>query len=364
MPQVTLRQIAQRVGCSRSTVSYALKNNPNISREMRDKVMNVARELGWKPDAELARQMALVRHTVIKEDLPNLAIIMNKGRAALEYEHSPKAHLIGAREYARSLGYHVDVFNLVEEPMKAERLKDILVARGVQGIIFIATVNPELDRTYFEIGRTFACAVAGIRYPEIPFHVALNDFLGDCHLCIMKLCEQGYRRPGIILPGGLERAHSYAYTGGVSSGLMFLEQADRLPILVVGEENFFPPETFGEIRSFIDRHRPDCLVTTDYSAIPRLSRELADGGTALPVFALDWFPECDVEGGVYCRQEQVGEAAVDIVVGQLYRGESGVPDIQRCTNIEGEWVDRRNMDALREQFRRLKAQPAVEQTPA
>ncbi|NJN64983.1 MAG: LacI family transcriptional regulator [Acidobacteria bacterium] len=31
MAGVTLRQIADQIGCSRSTVSYALKNNPNIS---------------------------------------------------------------------------------------------------------------------------------------------------------------------------------------------------------------------------------------------------------------------------------------------------------------------------------------------
>ena len=53
--------IAYRVGCGRSTVSYGLRNNPNISQDMRDNVMQVAWELGWRPDAELGRQMEVVR---------------------------------------------------------------------------------------------------------------------------------------------------------------------------------------------------------------------------------------------------------------------------------------------------------------
>lgn len=347
MPKVTLRQIAQRVGCSRSTVSYALKNNPNISEKMREDVMRVARELGWKPDAALTQQMALVRNSVLKDDLPNLALVINKSREELARESSPRAHLLGARRQGLRLGYHVDLFNLAEDPVSAPRLRDILHARGVEGVIFIATMNPELKLEYFEIGRDFACSVAGIRYPEIPFHVAISDFLADFHLCYQKLAESGYKRPGAILPAGIDATLSFAYTGGVASGAMLFSESDRLPICYAGNTNFLPEDTFGQIATYLKTHRPDVVLTTDFESVRKIyTRFLGDRYGGPPIYSLDWFPDNDVDGGLFAQQDQVGVAAVDLVIGQLYRGETGVPEVQRSMNIEGIWVDRNNWDSV------------------
>lgn len=113
MPRVTLREIAEKAGCSRSTVSYALRNSPNISRGLRDKIIGVAEGLGWTPDAELARQMSLVRQTLVKTDLPHLAIVINKPKRHLERELAPTHQLSGAVAYAERMGYKADIFNLV-----------------------------------------------------------------------------------------------------------------------------------------------------------------------------------------------------------------------------------------------------------
>lgn len=357
---VTLRQIANQVGCSRSTVSYALKNNPNISQEMRDKVMQAARELGWRPDAELARQLAFVRNTALKDDLPNLALIINKSSEALEVEFSPKAQLLGARNHARNLGYHVDIFNLADSPLSADRLSAILQARGIEGIVFIATVNPEIPEEVFEIGKDYACAVAGIRHPQIPYHLAVNDFLGDCIMAVRQVMERGYNRPGVLLPGGLDRMHSFAYSGGLSAGMMYLEPTQRLPLGIFGDKNYFPDAEWEWIRDYIRRHRPDCLLTTDYVGVPRIRRELEMEGIETAVFILDWFPDQDVDGGVYCRQEHVGEGAVDMVIRQLHQGESGFPAVQRSLNIEGAWVDSKNEAWVRASMEQVRTQARAE----
>lgn len=344
MPQVTLRQIAEKVGCSRSTVSYALKNNPNISEEMRANVLKAAKELGWTPDADLTRQMALVRQTVIKEDLPNLAVVINKSREALSRELAPRAHLIGAIRHGRELGYHMDLFNLAEEPVKTRRLREIIQARGIQGVVFIATLNPEMPKPYFEVGEGLACAVAGVRYPEVPYHVAISDYLADFHLCFQKLMERGYRRPGVVMPGGIDRTLSYAYTGGISAGLKVLPEACRLPVCYVGEQNYIPESTFETVVAYLKKHRPDVLLTTDWGSVRKIyERYLKQKRQRPPIYSLDWFPGDEVEGGMFAQQDQVGVAAVDMVIGQLYRGEAGVPAIQRSMNIEGIWVDASNV---------------------
>jgi len=47
--RVTINDIAQRAGVSKGAVSYALNGRPGVSQRTRDKILEVARELGWAP---------------------------------------------------------------------------------------------------------------------------------------------------------------------------------------------------------------------------------------------------------------------------------------------------------------------------
>ena len=47
---LTLKDLAQKLGLSISTVSRALQNNPRINKDTRLRVKNLAKELGYYPD--------------------------------------------------------------------------------------------------------------------------------------------------------------------------------------------------------------------------------------------------------------------------------------------------------------------------
>ena len=49
-PQITIKDIARALNVSPSTVSRALKDNPDISRETRDLIHAYAREHNYKPN--------------------------------------------------------------------------------------------------------------------------------------------------------------------------------------------------------------------------------------------------------------------------------------------------------------------------
>lgn len=51
-PQITIKDIARALGVSPSTVSRALKDNPDISRDMREQIQTYAREHNYKPNAQ------------------------------------------------------------------------------------------------------------------------------------------------------------------------------------------------------------------------------------------------------------------------------------------------------------------------
>lgn len=334
---VTLRQIAERIGCSRSTVSYALRNSPHISPEMRRKIQTVAREMGWKPNPELNRQMALVRKASLGATLPPLAVVVNKKADLLEVEPASRLQMEGAIEYAESLGFTVNVFNIAEQPLSPTRLNDILKARGIEGVIFIATLLPDLPLEFLTLGKDFASVVSGIRYPQMPFHVAIPDLVAAGRMAVQEVLKLGYKRPSAFIPELLDEPLHYSFGGGVSTGLMDVPEEDRLPV------RYMPgldEQAYADSATWVRERNSDAIICLDVNRCQVLRRRLEEDGVHLPLFSLDWYPHLDVEGGVDLMQKVVGRAAVDIVVTQLNAGEKGIPDVQLAVNVEGVWASR------------------------
>ena len=50
MPRVTINEIARRAGVSKGAVSYALNGRPGVSAATRERILDVAADLGWAPN--------------------------------------------------------------------------------------------------------------------------------------------------------------------------------------------------------------------------------------------------------------------------------------------------------------------------
>lgn len=58
--RVTIRDIAERAGVSKGAVSYALNGRPGVSDDTRERILTIARELGWYPN-RAARALSAAR---------------------------------------------------------------------------------------------------------------------------------------------------------------------------------------------------------------------------------------------------------------------------------------------------------------
>jgi DNA-binding LacI/PurR family transcriptional regulator len=70
--RATLRDIAARAGVTKATVSYAMSGKPKVSEEMRARILEIARELGYQPNVT-ARALSVGRSPTLALMVENIA---------------------------------------------------------------------------------------------------------------------------------------------------------------------------------------------------------------------------------------------------------------------------------------------------
>ncbi len=120
--KVTLKDIALRLNVTKVTVSKALRNHPDISDNTKQKVKEIADQLGYRPNL-LARSLTSSRSKTIGVVVPKIA-------------HNFFAHIVaGIQKHANANGYEI-VLKLSEESEKLEN-KHIegLLSMQVEGLL-------------------------------------------------------------------------------------------------------------------------------------------------------------------------------------------------------------------------------------
>src|SRR5437762_8271952 len=71
-PMATLDDIAKAIGVSKTTVTNALSGKPNVSDSMRQRIVQFAQEIGYRPNV-LARSLAQGKTYTLGLVLPSIA---------------------------------------------------------------------------------------------------------------------------------------------------------------------------------------------------------------------------------------------------------------------------------------------------
>ncbi len=121
-PQITIKDIARALNVSPSTVSRALKDNPDISKETRDLVHAYAREHNYKPNV-LAVNLRASRSNTIGVIVPQLV------------HHFFSCVLSGIEKAAADAGYNIIVAQSSESYEQEVKIVHSFLAARVCGVI-------------------------------------------------------------------------------------------------------------------------------------------------------------------------------------------------------------------------------------
>lgn len=167
----TLKDIADKAGVATMTVSRALRNSPKVSEKRRLEIQRIAKELGYRPDPQISKLMSMLRSAKSQREetvIAYLNTMPNKGDH-LNNIHQ-KTFFLGAQRRADALGYSLQEFWVNEEEMSLERLRNILLARGIEAILLLpyGPGRTELPMDF----KDFAVAAIGRSQYDHNFHRA------------------------------------------------------------------------------------------------------------------------------------------------------------------------------------------------
>lgn len=121
-PQITIKDIARALNVSPSTVSRALKNNPDISQETRDLIHAYAHEHNYKPNAQ-AVNLRAGRSNTIGVIVPQMV------------HHFFSCVLSGIEQASSEAGYNIIVAQSNESYEQEVKIVHSFLAARVCGVI-------------------------------------------------------------------------------------------------------------------------------------------------------------------------------------------------------------------------------------
>ncbi len=334
MPTPSMTEIAREAGVGKATVSLALRNDPRLRLETRQHIQEVASRMGYRANAVVSNLMAQLRASRNPKFKSTIGILnASNSRDSLQTNHTFRAWITGLVARSSELGYSTDEFWLHEPGIGPERLRQILRARNIRGVVIAAVhdhreLPPEFDPLWQEL----SCVVVGIRPEQPALHFACNDQFSTALYTARELKKLGYRRPGLVIESAIEANIDHRFSAGFHAGSTFEDSSHRIPLLE------FQPDGEAAFDEWMKRYRPDVLVCTH----PEVRDWVDHLGLSCPkeigLVHLDLTPELAGWSGMNQCNDLVGAFAMDLVAGQLHRNEFGIPTHPKCMMIESEWV--------------------------
>ncbi len=334
-PRPTVKLIAAKAGLSGAAVSLALRDHPSIPPHTRARVKRLAGRLGYRVDPNVSRLMSYLR---LRPRLRTTGVlgVLHLFPTAKPWRENPSLRRIhaAAAQRAAQFGYELEECWLAEPGMNAARKREILLARGIEGLLVLGT--PQwVENIDFDFG-PFACAATGYSL-RTPLHRACQHQYREMLIALQRLETLGYRRPGLVLTEDSDHRTMQHWSAAFLSAQRHWARARQTKPLFMPELN---QAAFG---AWFRAERPDVVI--GHKAVKTVVHEwLPAAGARVPEtcgFAdLDVDAETDTPySGIRQNNEQVSAAAIDLVIGQLQRHERGLPIFPKIVLIEGKWAD-------------------------
>lgn len=339
--RVTLKDIAARVGVTKTTVSLALRDNPGVSQTLRETIRRVAREMGYVPDPILQRLAAYRRTGSAKKFQSVIAWVNHWDQPKqLRGYHEFEQYWRGARLAAKRLGYRLEEF-IWPTDLPAKQAEQRLMADGVLGLL-IPPHKPDVNWGDFDWSK-FSLLRFGLSVRQVDANLVTADHQRAMVMAMKHIHDYGYRRVGLIYNAEHDRAMGGNHFGGFMWAQMLL--GNEAPIPPLDSETKTPQFAAATRRSldaWMKQYRPDAILTAAPEALAllqelgyRIPRDVALASTS-PYDIL-------VDAGIDQCPGIIGQTAAEMLIKQISLNERGEPSDPCRILVESRWKDGKSL---------------------
>ncbi len=225
-----LKRIAEVLGISKMTVSRALREGTSVGEELRARVHEVARQIGYQPDSRISQVMSAIRKSQTPVYRETLALIGTHRRTDKDVSHYFFDGIFaGASRRAQQLGFRLDDFRTTDQTISGRALSRILHTRGIRGVL-IAPPNPERAHPHVWLDwKKFCCVLIGRSFANTGIPRVQPDHYLSCVLAMRRLRRLRYRRIALVLSHSMdERTVRMARAAFLSFHPLGLHECEKL----------------------------------------------------------------------------------------------------------------------------------------
>ena len=334
---MSIRSLARELGVSPTAVSLALQNSPRVSVALREQVQRAAERIGHVPNAQLATLMAEVRRSGAPVYRASVGIVslFPEERPWVErpaYSHLGVVHE-SARQRAAAHGYKMEDFWVKRPGLTPARLRAILEARGIRGLLCLGSLDPD-ERFPAELMK-FTIVTFAATIPD-RLHRVVSHFAADGRTVYDELLRRGYKRPGLVILASGDRRTDHLYSA------TFLSHQERRfaspPVPILRAETWDQRE----LAAWYARHRPDVIVLHQYETyVAKLMVWFKQRGVVVPrdlgLALLDKNPDRQRFSGICQDPARMGAVSTEMLLGRLLLRDFGLPESPKVELVQGDW---------------------------
>lgn len=191
--RISIKDIAEVAGVSHPTVSRALRGQGRMTESTRERILDVAKDLGYTPSL-MARGLVMQRSFCVGLIVPTFS----------DPFHSEVAQ--GVEEWARSHHYSLFVSGTELDPVREMEVAYSFLGRQVDGIIVSSSRVGDRYVTMLEEADIPIVLINSEAESKKLYSVAHDDYGGGV-LLMQHLLQQGYRKIAYIGTAVRGRAH-------------------------------------------------------------------------------------------------------------------------------------------------------------
>ena len=330
----TIRDLAAATGLSTATVSLALRRHPSVTPGTRDRVLAAAAKAGYHSNALVNALMTHVRSRKRLKPTGEVVAYLTAFSTEDDWRRHPShtQQFEGARQRAEELGFQLQPFWMGDRGIQSRQLARMLFARGVRGSLLapIAIDHHTLDLDW----TNHAVVSIGYSFKQIALHRAVHDNVSLMAACYSQLRKLGHQRIGLAMlrfdSARVRHLWVTSYLGG-----QWQHGGERIDPLLL--ENPHDPAPF---LRWLKAARPDAVIGIwqDFPLDWMKTQGIRVPGD-ISYASLDLGDRAGKLAGMLQDNHGIGAAAMDLLAGQLFRNEIGIPATPKITMVEGTWMD-------------------------